>query len=98
MIIPMTKRGPIEIDPEQWPVVAESRDARHGASLTVRRHADGRHLVYGTALNDAGDGHWHAGMLAPVDLASAIVLVSSHLLGSRELLADCLGQLPPERV
>src|SRR5215469_3468093 len=58
--ITLTGRTPVSIDEDQWPATAESGGGDHDnqyefqanrkaeAGLKVRRHADGRAIVYGT--------------------------------------------------
>lgn len=68
--IPMSEQRPVTIDPELWPVIAEATDhdgqvkcqANNEWLLKVRKHADGRRIVYG--FHDAGDGGQHIGFRA----------------------------------
>jgi len=65
--ITMSERGPVKIDPEQWPVIASAEEhdgqvecqANTLWRIKVREHADGRRLVYG--WQDRGNGGQHAG-------------------------------------
>jgi hypothetical protein len=43
--IPLSERRPVTITPADWPIVASAEDGEQG-EITVRRHADGRVLVY----------------------------------------------------
>jgi hypothetical protein len=60
--ITMSERRPLSIDPEAWPIIAESRwyngehefQANTIRQVKVREHEDGRRIVYG--FQDAGGG------------------------------------------
>ncbi len=65
MTVVLTNRYPVEINPSEWPLIASaSEEDRHGAqvgnqpnqedtwTLKVRRHVDGRCLVYGVYTYD----------------------------------------------
>lgn len=43
IIIPMTGRQPVRIDPDEWPVVMEIE--KDGADIVTRQHADGRSII-----------------------------------------------------
>src|SRR5574342_527023 len=61
--ITLTDRAPVKIDEDTWPLIADGKDysgqydfqAFDGAWIKVRRHEDGRTLVYGYA------GDWDGG-------------------------------------
>ena len=72
--ITLTDRAPIKIDEAQWPQIASATErpgaVRNGTpvpdyetdchTIRVRRHADGRAIVY--AVLDASNGlDWHSG-------------------------------------
>lgn len=65
--ISMSDRPPVSINPKEWPTVAEASghdgmiriQANHEWFIRVRKHADGRALVYGR--HEAGNGGAHAG-------------------------------------
>lgn len=83
--IAMSERRPVNIDPEEWPVIARA-DSHDGQSIhqanniryiRVRQHRDGRRIVYG--WQEAGNGGQHVGahnphagyLVAAVDGATA---------------------------
>lgn len=65
--ITMSETAPVEVDPEQWPVIASASthdgkvecQANTEWVIKVREHADGRRLVYGS--QSAGNGGQYAG-------------------------------------
>jgi len=78
-------------------------------SLRVRQHADGRTIAYGTyteGWNSRHDGPTHAGRLLPADeagssnfaIADAIRDVGTVLGVPERLIADCIADLPAERL
>lgn len=101
MIIVLTNRNPAEIDPNAWPVLA-SREIRQGntrSELTVRRHADGRMLAYGTRSTGVATRDRAGGFLLDPgeDVHRAIRrvagMIENHALGSAVLAA-----MPAERL
>lgn len=78
-------------------------------SLRVRQHADGRAIVYGTyteGWHSDHDGLTHAGRLLPADeaggsnfaIADAIRDVGAVLGVPDQLVADCIADLPAEKL
>ena len=65
--ITLTNRPPVRIAETAWPIIASARrhdgqvecQANHVWHLTVRQHADGRTIVYGS--EDRGNGGMHQG-------------------------------------
>lgn len=96
--ITLTGRSPVKIHEDEWPVIAHAKaeDPTHRYTLIARRHADGRHLVYGVA--DARDwkAHqsWRGGEIvdAGADLVATIRRVGVDL--PERVVHDCLAALP----
>lgn len=118
--IPLTDRRPVTIDPAEWPRIAYGEaysgqydfQAFDGVYIAVRKHADGRHLVYGEAGDWKGGGRPEredrkAGyLLAPdVDVVAAIrdvanILEETDHIGDMAHAAErrCIGALPSEEI
>ena len=105
--ITLTGRAPVTIVKADWPRIAraEDNDATQPGNqpnrtwtLTVRRHADGRAIVYGeysTAWQ--GESDIDAGeLLAPGDDIPAAVHRVAETIGRPDLAQYCLADLPPE--
>lgn len=103
--ISMTGAAPVQIADAQWPIYAQSSwhgglppgTADRSCWLKVRRHADGRSIVYGgfdTKIE--GERELRGGELVPVggDLVAAIKRVSA-TCNAQECLDRCLSALPP---
>jgi hypothetical protein len=111
----LTHQPPVRIDEATWPVIAHAKYHRRArraerdqtehwsASVTVRRHADGRAIV------DAHAEHWYmyaghgeydrrkAELLAPGDdLVTAIrrIVKSLDIEDERHLTDECIAGLP----
>ena len=72
-------------------------------SLRVRQHADGRAIAYGTyteGWQSEHDGLTHAGILLGPDetIEYAIESVGVTLGVPKQLVADCIADLPAERL
>jgi hypothetical protein len=104
--IPLTGRRPVEIDEDNWPIIAQAEF--HGyrgvvISICVREHwhpvdaSDGRHIVYGTHPEG-----WrtYAGQLlaAGEPVEPAIESVGETLGVPDRLVADCIANLPAEQI
>lgn len=121
--ITLTGRPPVRIREDEWPILAEdhaSVSTRNGTplpdyecaewSLRVRRHADGRAIVYGVASApgagwpDHGATDWRGGELldADADLVVSIQRVGRQLVehgGAPEsLIRRCIADLPAETI
>lgn len=115
-IVKLTGRPPVTFLEKDWPVIAKASDfsggnghacqANEEAWVRVRRHADGRHIVYG--LRDSGPGGMHAGyrgvcagelVEANGDVVNAIhVVVGQFGEGWQHLADDCTSALPAEEI
>ena len=106
--ITLTGRPPVTIDEDEWPVVAESgwgdhdnqyefqANRRAEAGLKVRRHADGRVIVYGTyryrtQFQGEPDASAAAGFLLAADEAPAVI--AGTITGTADRLSS-YGSLP----
>ncbi len=118
--ITLTGRPPVRIVEDAWPTIAQidGSDAEvagddpsvadaYGTSWTirVRRHADGRAIVYGTHTRAEGErdhgGLWAAGEIvdAPSDdaaLAAAIERAGQALGVPPAYVQGCIARLPAE--
>jgi hypothetical protein len=110
-VITLTDRAPVRIVEADWPIVASARrhdgavecQANHQWHLTVRQHADGRALVYGSER--AGDGGVFAGyepamagelLAAGDDVAAAVRRVGEESRCSDGMVSECIADLPAE--
>jgi hypothetical protein len=113
--ITMSERRPLSIDPKLWPVIAESSwyngqyefQANTIRRIKVRRHADGRTIVYG--FQRAGDGGQHVGTRNPEagfllsagsdpgETVRAIRRVAG-VLDDDGLGEECIADLPAEDI
>ena len=98
--ITLTNRAPVRIVEEDWPIIAEdhcgSETSECNIEVRVRRHCDGRAIVYGRFAYDYSDrvfvgsamprkgrvGHLSG---ADADLAASLRIVGDYL---RERMAD----------
>lgn len=107
LTISLTGRPPVSITKSAWPVlvrVAHDRDEcgnelSRRYCLTVRQHADGRALVYGSYESSwQGERGYRAGELHPAgaDLAAAIGSVGEEIGAPGHVITDAIEQLPAE--
>lgn len=105
LVITLTGRPPVKIRKQDWPVVASARDweGEHEFQsfrkwrLYVRRHADGRTIVYGvheTAWR--GEHDRRAGELldASQDVCAAILRVGERVGCDQAVIDACIADLP----
>ena len=104
--ITLSGRAPVTINGSDWPIIAEAtannshngidRDATRDAWMKVRRHADGRTIVYGCReTRFQGEHDRRAGVLVPsgANTEQVIQLVGGQLWGDG-LAQACLEDLP----
>ena len=109
--ITMTDRRPITIVEDDWDVIASAtydfeREFGGYGAIRVRRHADGRHIVYGHVTSPMSrDGKGTSSMikagylLAPgEDVINAIKRVSEKIEETENLADYCIADLPAEQV
>ena len=101
--ITMTARRPIIIDDGEWDMVAVASEKTEESSghVRVRKHSDGRQLVYGTSQRKDSASRAGGYLLEPdatdADLIAAILNVGREI-GAEHLAARCIAELPPERI
>lgn len=115
--ITLTGRAPVKIYEDEWPLVA-SAAIRPGAmdhgtpvpnyqtdafTLRVRRHADGRTLVYGvtdaaTAWTGTEDRRGGKLLAAGEDIAAAIRVVAEDCNMPEPVIRSCIADLPAEEI
>lgn len=118
--ITLTDRSPIQIIESRWPVIASASgdnyqglDASHPVScgccdrwfIRVRRHRDGRVIVYGIYAVGEFSGSGYAGpgkagqlLAAGDDVVAAVRRVVRTLGLPTRTITDCVARLPVERI
>lgn len=112
--ITMTDRSPVAIVDSDWPIVAEAAvDDDHQrvnqwsqrSWVKVRRHADGRVLIYGRDSSKwQGTVNRAAGVLLPVEMTVPQIVIDTirevccELLFAEELARQCINDLPAEQI
>ena len=114
--ITMTGRAPVTVSRQDWPVIARGdastwdglhecqADRTWSATIRVRRHADGRHLVYGCAEHASQSRResgyrYCAGRLlgaADTDVAAEIARLADALIargGRANLIVDARDEV-----
>ena len=97
--ITLTGRAPVKIVEEDWPVIAkaDAHAQRRHTSVRVRRHLDGRSIVYGTRgggfVLDLSAGAIIAAGDQSIALPEAIRAVCADL-GAPELAQRLIADLP----
>lgn len=107
LTIALSGRPPVRIVKTEWPIIASAKtwdnalevQADRIWTLTVRRHADGRAIVYGifrSAYQNEPDRR--GGELLPPDqdIATAIYHIADALEFPRPLADECIANLPAE--
>jgi len=108
LTIMLTGRRPVQVDDDEWPVIARAgwqegeKKLEHRAwRLIVRQHEDGRSLVYGMFdTSRRGEQPRRGGELLPpgADIPAAIHRVAEHLGFDRWLAEEAIGNLPAEEL
>ena len=111
--ITLTNRAPVTIDPAQWGTIANAGwysgqyecQANEIEFLRVRRHADGRVIVYG--VRESGPGGMpmsYVGarggelVLAGRSIAAAIQRVGESIDAQESTISECIAALPAEEL
>lgn len=108
-IVTLSNRPPVRIKESEWPVIADSFwhdglircQANRTAWLKVRRHDDGRTLVYGGRESRwQGERDKRSGLLIDKtgDVVAAIYQVADDLGYVEQLAAEAVGDLPAEEI
>lgn len=95
--ITLTKRAPVQIVESEWPVISYAKDDTAGWAIRVRRHADGRVIVYGLD-NEARWGELLAAKDANDTVADAILRVGVLCKAPSSAIAGCIAGLPAEKI
>lgn len=106
--ITLSNRPPVKVREDEWPLVASSLDydnefefqANSKWRLKVRRHADGRAIVYGTYDTALHEPNVSAGELlsADEDVVAAIRRVGEEIGASDPTIRRCIADLPAEEI
>lgn len=120
--ITMTDRRPVKIREDEWPVEAEASFSDHDNQyrfqanrtwdgwLKVRKHADGRRLVYAgydfhTQYQHERDARVRAGVLLDASATTEDVVRAIHEVNAirqewcpTDLAAECIADLPAEAI
>jgi hypothetical protein len=111
--ITLTSRPPVRIVEDEWPIIAQASgytgehecQANRTWTIKVRKHADGRHLVYGVLRRGPGGmpigwRGWAGGSLLAADAGISAVISSIHGcaagIGDHALAEEAIADLPPE--
>src|SRR5208282_4361155 len=108
--ITLTGRPPVRVREDVWPVIASARRGdgvvecqdNHRWNLTVREHADGRRIVYGSETSGPGGVYQgyeaaRAGELVEPgeDVAEVVRRVGKRARCSEPMIDECIADLPP---
>jgi hypothetical protein len=119
--IAMTGRPPVIIDEDDWPLISSARrtsraDATYEAImrgevdrmyLNVRRHADGRSLVYASTVaahecwrQPAEGRDWRGGEIVEdeSDVPEAVAMMAEAAGYENDMVMEVLERLPAERL
>lgn len=104
-VITLTNAPPVRVRDEQWPLIASSflydgrsaHQSERSRWLRVRRHEDGRVIVYGgldTRIN--GERGLRGGeILADGENVAAAIRRVAASVDAAEIAIDCIADLPP---
>lgn len=108
--ITLTDRAPIRIIEADWPVIASAKwwEGEHEfqsfrtALVRVRKSGDGRHIVYGvTTSSYPRETERRAGVFLDAfgsSMLCATIREVAEAIGHADLAAECIANLPPERI
>lgn len=109
--ITLTDRPPVQIVEDEWPIISQARGNSAGPpenekfatatwTVKVRRHADGRHIVYGVlTVKDGIEQAWSGGCLLPSHTSSMVIsAIHACARGVRhpDMAREVIANLPPE--
>ena len=111
--ITLTDRPPVKVSEATWPIIARARrhdgavecQANHEWHLTVRRHEDGRCIVYGSEV--AGNGGVYRGyeearageiVESGGNVATAVRRVGERARCNEGMITECIAELPAEEL
>ena len=100
--ITLTNRAPVIILEAEWPIVAMARGASGDAAeytLRVRRHADGRAIVYGVVDARTEGGSWRGGEVVDAAGDAGAIAAGLRRVGKdagipERIIASCIADLP----
>lgn len=108
LTIPMTDRPPIRIVKDNWPLISRADwydspiecQANREAHLRVRRHADGRTIIYGYSSSQfQTERGCHSGELLDANIDPCCAIRSCATYIDHEFLADeCIAGLPSQDI
>jgi hypothetical protein len=117
--ITLTDRAPVKIDDATWPLIASGSaytgqhefQAFDGAWIKVRRHEDGRTIVYGYSGDWDGGGrptreNLRAGFMRSAEESVAMIQLVAEILAEAEYAGchaaaaarECMANLPAEEL
>lgn len=106
--ITLSDRPPVQINKDAWPSIASASwhdgqvecQANRKRWIRVRRHQDGRHLVYGhysSAFQNERDT-WAGYLIGNGDALVTTIQMVAKEIGDADLARECVSQLPPEEI
>jgi hypothetical protein len=113
LTISLTGRRPVKIHKPEWPIVAKAKgyctprshdggppDPPDACKLFVRRHTDGRAIVYGIreSEREQREGFILDSAAEDNEVEEKLTKVGDLLDVSREVLNNCLAELPAEEL
>jgi len=108
LTITLTSRPPVTITRVDWSIIASaSGNVQHGDErsrydLFVRRHQDGRSIVYGLRIRDGRKIRSGLFLASDAGLLAGIARVALDVTGieadAQELARVCIARLPAERL
>lgn len=107
--IALTDRPPVEVDGADWPRIAQGHWGDNAPNppdrewtIRVRRHADGRTIVYGThsSCYQDEDPYLYGGIVldSPDQTVYAIREIGEQIAAPPRVVAEAIADLPVERL